>query len=159
MHTFLSPADYIAGKESGKSVGFQPKGDMISPVLLELVRTGPASTAEQRALDLEYSSVDDDEDGMPDNIKVQKTTSYATVTPVVRNEYVQQPAVRTEYVQQPVTVVRNDQQYQVTKTVKQPVVTVKEEYQTVAKVAPQPAATIRNDEYKVKFDFIILVIL
>jgi len=55
--------DYV----SGKQLGFQPSGMAPTPIVLR-------STPEQRALDFEYSSVDDDEDGMPDYRPAYKTS-------------------------------------------------------------------------------------
>ena len=66
---FSSNKEYVAGKgETGKSIGFQPKGDMIiaAPVRsLSKIATSP----EQKALDLLYSSLDENEDGIPDDLQ------------------------------------------------------------------------------------------
>lgn len=72
--------EYVAGKLSGQSVGYQSRGTLDSNVgrsgqPFPLVRSASARTAEQRALDYEYNSVDEDEDGIPDKAPV-RTTSY-----------------------------------------------------------------------------------
>lgn len=68
--------EYEAGKTSGKSVGFIPSGGLSPfPVVRNVV-----STAEQKALDFEYSSVDEDEDGMPDNMPSTGTQQVRLAT-------------------------------------------------------------------------------
>lgn len=57
-------AEYESGKAAtgGKSLGFQATGALAPfPIIVG------EPTAEQKALDFEYSSVDEDEDGIPDN--------------------------------------------------------------------------------------------
>ena len=56
--------EYVAGKEAGQSVGFIPSGPLVAA---PVARSSVASSAEQRMLDYQYSSVDDDEDGYPDS--------------------------------------------------------------------------------------------
>lgn len=87
---FTNKSEYISGKESGSSVGFVPSGTLV-PV--PIVRAIPS--AEQRALDYQYSSVDADEDGIPDNkasgpVRVIVTPSQQVSIPVSA-PVVQQP--------------------------------------------------------------------
>uniref|UniRef100_A0A0P5AER4 Uncharacterized protein n=1 Tax=Daphnia magna TaxID=35525 RepID=A0A0P5AER4_9CRUS len=63
--------EYAAGKMSGQSVGFQTRGTLLSDAVrnsqaLPIIRTSTKSV-EQKAIDYEYTSVDDDEDGFPDS--------------------------------------------------------------------------------------------
>lgn len=67
--------DYV----SGKSLGFLPSGMAPTPIV-------QASSPEQRALDFEYSSVDDDEDGMPDYRPAYKT-AYQAPPAYVKESY------------------------------------------------------------------------
>lgn len=98
--------EYVAGKVSGKSVGFQAKGDSI-PLISKaqetpfpIIRT---FSAEQRAFDYEYNSVDEDEDGMPDKAPgvrgISTESKYGgetiRVTPVIKLEtYATAPVIR-----------------------------------------------------------------
>ncbi|EFX89729.1 hypothetical protein DAPPUDRAFT_94766 [Daphnia pulex] len=66
--------EYVAGKLSGQSVGFQARGTSISQdgrkaLPFPFIQTAPKSV-EQKALDYQYTSVDDDEDGFPDSAPV-----------------------------------------------------------------------------------------
>uniref|UniRef100_A0A0P4YKZ2 Uncharacterized protein n=1 Tax=Daphnia magna TaxID=35525 RepID=A0A0P4YKZ2_9CRUS len=67
----LQETEYAAGKMSGQSVGFQTRGTLLSDAVrnsqaLPIIRTSTKSV-EQKAIDYEYTSVDDDEDGFPDS--------------------------------------------------------------------------------------------
>jgi hypothetical protein len=68
----LITTEYAAGKDrSGKSVGFKSSRANL-PLNPSILRT--VSSPEQKALDYQYSSVDDDEDGIPDKAP---STGYA----------------------------------------------------------------------------------
>ncbi|XP_046439323.1 uncharacterized protein LOC124190597 [Daphnia pulex] len=92
--------EYVAGKLSGQSVGFQARGTSISQdgrtsLPFPFIQTAPKSV-EQKALDYQYTSVDDDEDGFPDsapfngnnggNVRVVSLAkdAYSSGTTVVR---------------------------------------------------------------------------
>uniref|UniRef100_A0A0P5L0L9 Uncharacterized protein n=1 Tax=Daphnia magna TaxID=35525 RepID=A0A0P5L0L9_9CRUS len=67
----LQETEYAAGKMSGQSVGFQTRGTLLSDAVrnsqaLPIIRSSTKSV-EQKAIDYEYTSVDDDEDGFPDS--------------------------------------------------------------------------------------------
>jgi len=67
----LITTEYAAGKDrSGKSVGFKSSRANL-PLNPSILRT--VSSPEQKALDYQYSSVDEDEDGIPD----KAPTGYA----------------------------------------------------------------------------------
>ncbi|EFX72702.1 hypothetical protein DAPPUDRAFT_308109 [Daphnia pulex] len=101
--------EYVAGKEAGSSVGFVPSGALVP---IPIVRS--ISTPEQKALDFQYSSVDDDEDGMPDKVQGQAVSilSPASVPVVIPQQqkigqFFQQPTfIRTS----PAVIVRQQQQ-------------------------------------------------
>ena len=65
----------MAGKEAGQSVGFLPSGPLVAA---PISRSSVASSPEQRMLDYQYSSVDDDEDGFPDSPPPGKTVSISS---------------------------------------------------------------------------------
>merc|ERR1712071_518193 len=56
--------EYLTGSSAGKSLGFQARGSLVPVPLIPVIR--PKSSPEQRILDFQYSSVDEDEDGIPD---------------------------------------------------------------------------------------------
>ncbi|XP_057374224.1 uncharacterized protein LOC130695113 [Daphnia carinata] len=67
----LQETEYTAGKMSGHAVGFQARGTLLPEAgrnsqALPIIRTS-AKSVEQKAIDYEYTSVDDDEDGFPDS--------------------------------------------------------------------------------------------
>lgn len=98
-------AEYIAGKESGSSLGFVPSGALVP---IPIVRS--IATPEQKALDFQYSSVDDDEDGMPDRLPGQPISILSSV-PVVKQQqkigqFLQPTFIRTS----PAVIVRQQQQ-------------------------------------------------
>ncbi|KAI9557117.1 hypothetical protein GHT06_016915 [Daphnia sinensis] len=67
----LQETEYTAGKMSGHSVGFQARGTLLPDAVgksktLPIIRTS-AKSVEQKAIDYQYTSVDDDEDGFPDS--------------------------------------------------------------------------------------------
>ena len=65
-------AEYNTGKSSGRSLGFQTGGSLAPfPIVLP---SRSVSTPEQHARDYEYSSTDEDEDGMPDYKQHNKPT-------------------------------------------------------------------------------------
>ena len=82
----LKVVEYVTGKESGRSVGFQPTGQNLPAVRL------PEPEEQQKHLDFQYFSVDDDEDGIPDaapdNVlvpaAVPAVAAISTLTPVTR---------------------------------------------------------------------------
>lgn len=79
--------EYVAGKMSGQSVGFQSRGTLDvsrnSGSPFPIIRSAQRSV-EQKALDYSYSSVDDDEDGFPDVVPIRSAVGYNTGAGVVR---------------------------------------------------------------------------
>lgn len=75
--------EYVAGKLTGRSVGYQARGSHIPVVSREQLNTFPIVRTvgtNQRALDYEYKSVDADEDGFPDDAPTAaKQTTYEPV--------------------------------------------------------------------------------
>lgn len=88
--------EYVAGKESGSSIGFVPRGDLV-PV--PIVRSVP--TAEQQVLDYQYSSVDANEDGIPDNKASLPLRVIVTPTQKVSIPTIQQNQVAAQQITAP----------------------------------------------------------
>jgi len=51
--------EYLTGSNAGKSLGFQARGSLVPVPLIPVIR--PKSSPEQKILDFQYSSVDEDE--------------------------------------------------------------------------------------------------
>lgn len=86
---FPNYIEYVAGKMSGASIGFQARGSSIpkdarASTAFPFVRT-TTRTAEQKALDYLYNSVDEDEDGIPDASPVRATYTAPTAVRVVES--------------------------------------------------------------------------
>jgi hypothetical protein len=68
----------------GQSVGFQARGTLIPIVSgksqpFPLIRTATKSVEQQKALDYQYTSVDDNEDGFPDSLPVDSNAGAGDV--------------------------------------------------------------------------------
>ena len=68
----------------GQSVGFQARGTLIPIVSgksqpFPLIRTSTKSVKQQKALDYQYTSVDDNEDGFPDSLPVDSNAGAGDV--------------------------------------------------------------------------------
>ena len=72
-------AEYNSGKASGRSLGFQTGGNLAPFPIVLPSRT--ASSPEQHARDYEYSSTDEDEDGMPDYKQHNAPVAYKQSPP------------------------------------------------------------------------------
>ncbi|XP_057372914.1 uncharacterized protein LOC130693738 [Daphnia carinata] len=97
--------EYIAGKESGTSLGFVPSGALVP---IPIVRS--IATPEQKALDFQYSSVDDDEDGMPDRLPGQPISIISPVKVVQQQQKIGQFLQPTFIRTSPAVIVRQQQQ-------------------------------------------------
>lgn len=73
---FLFYLEYETGKSAGKTLGFQPSGALSPfPVIVG------AQSPQQKELDFTYSSVDEDEDGMPDDQQRRAPARAAAAEP------------------------------------------------------------------------------
>lgn len=147
----LQETEYVAGKLSGRSVGYQARGSLIPIYSREQLTTFPVVrtvSTEQRALDYEYKSVDADEDGFPDDAPVAvKTETYQTAPVVVR--VVEQPVAKASgYGSKTVTKVQEPKAtYEVEKIrAVEPVAAVKTvEYSSTSSVSSSESATASSD--------------
>merc|ERR1712071_57890 len=80
--------EYLTGSNAGKSLGFQARGSLVPVPLIPVIR--PKSSPEQKILDFQYSSVDEDEDGIPDSSPLVRSTipvapiAQVPVVPITR---------------------------------------------------------------------------
>uniref|UniRef100_A0A0P5PU42 Uncharacterized protein n=1 Tax=Daphnia magna TaxID=35525 RepID=A0A0P5PU42_9CRUS len=96
----LQETEYAAGKMSGQSVGFQTRGTLLSDAVrnsqaLPIIRSSTKSV-EQKAIDYEYTSVDDDEDGFPDSSparEINYNTGVVRISSPAKASYDIQPTV------------------------------------------------------------------
>ena len=91
---------------SGQSVGFQARGNLIAEDVgrsaqpFPFIRSATTKSVEQKALDYQYTSVDDDEDGFPDAAP-SRSSNYNTAevvrlsTPTQQVSYINNPSVPT----------------------------------------------------------------
>jgi hypothetical protein len=91
---------------SGQSVGFQARGSLIAEDVgrsaqpFPFIRSATIKSVEQKALDYQYTSVDDDEDGFPDAAP-SRSSNYNTAevvrlsTPTQQVSYINNPSVPT----------------------------------------------------------------
>ncbi|XP_032786901.2 uncharacterized protein LOC116924489 [Daphnia magna] len=97
--------EYIAGKESGSTVGFVPSGALVPVPIVRSI-----ATAEQKALDFQYLSVDDDEDGMPDRLPGQPLSIISPAKVVQQQQKIGQFLQPTFIRTSPAVIVRQQQQ-------------------------------------------------
>jgi len=90
-------SEYVAGAVSGHSIGYQARNAQVASTSeWPVIRTAPKSTV-QIAQDFEYSSVDANQDGIPDNLGSTRLTSV--VAPQTASQVVEvAPTINTNTV-------------------------------------------------------------